>query len=79
MNEVKDKGTLLSNGNLYVAKFNDNFTGEWLLLDTQTTGLSSKAEVCIFTRLAASKVGATTMDRPEWIASNPKKMRYVVV
>ena len=73
MNEVKDKSTLLSNGNLYVAKFNDNFTGEWLLLDTQTTGLSSKAEVCIFTRLAASKVGATTMDRPEWIASNPKK------
>jgi secreted PhoX family phosphatase len=73
MNEVKDKGTLLSDGNLYVAKFNDNFTGEWLLLDTQTTGLSSKAEVCIFTRLAASKVGATTMDRPEWIASNPKK------
>ena len=64
---------MLSNGNLYVAKFNDNFTGEWLLLDTQTTGLSSKAEVCIFTRLAASKVGATTMDRPEWIASNPKK------
>ena len=73
INKVKDKGTLLSNGNLYVAKFNDNFTGEWLLLDTQTTGLSSKAEVCIFTRLAASKVGATTMDRPEWIASNPKK------
>ena len=73
INEVKDKSTLLSNGNLYVAKFNDNFTGEWLLLDTQTTGLSSKAEVCIFTRLAASKVGATTMDRPEWIASNPKK------
>ena len=73
INKVKDKSTLLSNGNLYVAKFNDNFTGEWLLLDTQTTGLSSKAEVCIFTRLAASKVGATTMDRPEWIASNPKK------
>ncbi len=73
INEVKDKSSLLSNGNLYVAKFNDNFTGEWLLLDSQTTGLTSKAEICIFTRLAASKVGATTMDRPEWIASNPKK------
>ena len=73
INEVKDKSTLLSDGNLFVAKFNDNFTGEWLLLDTQTTGLSSKAEISIFTRLAASKVGATTMDRPEWIASNPKK------
>ena len=73
INEVKDKSTLLSDGNLFAAKFNDNFTGEWLLLDTQTTGFSSKAEVCIFTRIAASKVGATTMDRPEWIASNPKK------
>ena len=32
-----------------------------------------KEKDCIFTRLEATKVGATTMDRPEWIASNPKK------
>ncbi len=28
-------------------------------------------EICVFTRQAASKVGATTMDRPEWVATNP--------
>ena len=28
-------------------------------------------EICVFTRQAASKVGATTMDRPEWVAANP--------
>ena len=65
INEVKDKSTLLSDGNLFAAKFNDNFTGEWLLLDTKTTGFSSKAEVCIFTRKAASKVGSKTRDRTE--------------
>ena len=36
-------------------------------------GMASRAEVCIHTRMAASKVGATTMDRPEWISSNPRK------
>ena len=35
--------------------------------------MSSKAEICIRTRQAASKVGATTMDRPEWVAAHPDK------
>ncbi|MCG8554461.1 MAG: DUF839 domain-containing protein, partial [Proteobacteria bacterium] len=30
-------------------------------------------EICIHTRLAASAVRATTMDRPEWVAAHPKK------
>ena len=34
----------------------------------------SEPEIAIFTRLAATKVGATTMDRPEWVAVNPKKV-----
>jgi hypothetical protein len=34
----------------------------------------SKAKICIYTRLAASKVGATTMDRPEWVAANPNNI-----
>ena len=31
----------------------------------------SKAEICVLTREAALRVGATTMDRPEWVAVNP--------
>ena len=68
-----DNSSLLEDGRLFVAKFNEDQSGEWLELTPETTGLSSQAEVCIYTRQAASKVGATTMDRPEWVASNPNK------
>lgn len=61
---------LLDDGTLYVAKFNDDQTGEWLALTPETTGME-QAEICIYTRIAASAVGATTMDRPEWVAVNP--------
>ncbi|WP_434287617.1 PhoX family protein [Celeribacter sp. SCSIO 80788] len=63
---------LLSDGTLYVAKFNDDLTGEWLALTPETTGMSLE-EILVFSRMAGSKVGATTMDRPEWIAANPLK------
>ncbi len=63
---------LLSEGTLYVAKFNDDMTGEWLALTPETTGMSME-EILVFSRMAGSKVGATTMDRPEWIAANPLK------
>ncbi|MEQ9258904.1 MAG: PhoX family phosphatase [Roseovarius sp.] len=62
---------LLDEGTLSVAKFSDDGTGEWLALTPETTGMASLAEVLIFARIAASNVGATTMDRPEWIAANP--------
>ncbi|MGC9420884.1 MAG: PhoX family protein, partial [Rhodovulum sp.] len=61
---------LLDDGTLYVAKFNDDQTGEWLALTPETTGMEL-AEILIFARKAGSVVGATTMDRPEWIATNP--------
>ena len=61
---------LLDKGTLHVAKFNDDGTGEWLALTEEATGMSLP-EICIFSRVAASKVGATTMDRPEWVAVNP--------
>ena len=61
---------LLDEGQLYVAKFNDDMTGEWIALTPETTGMDT-AEIAVFTRQAASKVGATTMDRPEWVAVNP--------
>ena len=62
---------LLDDGTLYVAKFHEDGTGEWLALTPETTGMESLAEVLIFARKAGSAVGATTMDRPEWIAANP--------
>lgn len=68
-----DTSTLLSEGQLFVAKFNDDMTGEWIALTPQATGMSA-AEIAIFTRMAGSKVGATTMDRPEWIAINPRSV-----
>ena len=63
---------LLEKGKLYAAKFHDTGAGEWLELNPETSGMANDAEVAIHTRIAASTVGATTMDRPEWVASNPK-------
>ncbi|ADZ90578.1 PhoX family protein [Marinomonas mediterranea] len=68
-----DNSELLSEGTLYVAKFHENNKGEWLALTPETTGMT-EADIAIHTRLAASKVGATTMDRPEWVAANPNKV-----
>ena len=68
-----DNSSLLDKGTLYAARFNAGGTGEWLALTPQTTGMASQAEICIHTRMAASAVKATTMDRPEWVAANPHK------
>ncbi|ASY62191.1 putative phosphatase [Sinorhizobium sojae CCBAU 05684] len=65
-----DTSKLLDEGTLYVAKFSDDGNGEWLALTLETTGMKMD-EIYVFTRQAASKVGATTMDRPEWVAVNP--------
>jgi uncharacterized protein len=65
-----DTSKLLKDGQLHVAKFNDDMTGAWLPLTPDATGMDA-AMIAIHTRMAASKVGATTMDRPEWVAVNP--------
>jgi secreted PhoX family phosphatase len=68
---------LLERGTLYVARFNADGQGEWLALVhgqpglDATAGFPSQAEVVVQTRAAADKVGATKMDRPEWIAVHP--------
>lgn len=77
--------TLLESGTLYVARFEDDATagnnagtGTWIPLIHDTNGLTaangfaSQAEVLIKARQAADRVGATMMDRPEWVTANPK-------
>ena len=69
-------GSILDTGILYVAKFNDDGSGEWLPLVHGQNGLNAplfadQADVLVNTRLAAGIVGATPMDRPEWGAVDP--------
>lgn len=82
-NDKAANRNLLDEGTLYVARFNAQLgevkgSGEWLELThgknglTQENGFNSQAEVVIFAREAATIVGATTMDRPEWVAINPQ-------
>ncbi|WP_107680860.1 PhoX family protein [Acinetobacter baumannii] len=67
-------------GKLYVAKFNNDGSGQWVELAYGKNGLNesnttypfkSQADVVTFARLAADSVGATKMDRPEWCTVNP--------
>lgn len=68
---------LLERGTLYVARLHADGQGEWLpLLHGQhgldaAAGFPSQVEVVVYARAAADVVGATKMDRPEWIAVHP--------
>lgn len=69
----------LDDGILYVAKFHANGTGEWLPLTPDNPLLSgwTISDILIKTRQAADSVGATMMDRPEWIDTFPDSLTAV--
>lgn len=68
---MDNPSSLLEEGTLYAARFDENGSGTWLALTSDTTGMDT-TEIYIHTRQAATAVGATTMDRPEWVSANPK-------
>ncbi len=70
----------LNDGTLYVAIFNEDGSGEWKALVHSQNGLDAsntvlpfngQDEVLVFARAAADVVGATKMDRPEWVSVSP--------
>ena len=65
----------LDEGVLYVARFDDDNRGVWLPLTHEDPKLAAvfddQAELLVHARLAATIVGATPMDRPEWVTVGP--------
>ena len=78
----RENAQLLDHGTLYVARFDGGGRGQWLPLVqgqgefTSANGFGDQGELLVKTRQASDRVGATKMDRPEWITVDQQGWVY---
>ena len=80
----RDGKSPLDHGTLYAAKFSADGSGQWLPLVhgqgalSVANGWADQADVLLRTRQAGDAVGATKLDRPEWVAVHPQNNNVYV-